>query len=120
MRSSCGRSCKNGDDANLENVRRLLTEADEYDRTYDKKGKATDELVKGLASPPPTWSRKAVMRLRASPRASPNASNELASVRSTADTQTRWILSPPMREDLKKKEGVDFRKLKERVPRRSM
>jgi type IV secretion system protein VirD4 len=41
-------------------------------------------------------------------------SNELASVRSTADTQTRWILSPPMREDLKK-QGVDFRKLKERV-----
>ncbi|MFX8708348.1 hypothetical protein ABTM42_21265, partial [Acinetobacter baumannii] len=29
-------------------------------------------------------------------------SNELASVRSTADTQTRWILSPPMRDDLKK------------------
>src|SRR5271165_2500617 len=40
-------------------------------------------------------------------------SNELASVRSTADTQTRWILSPPMREDLKKP-GVDFRQLKER------
>jgi type IV secretion system protein VirD4 len=40
--------------------------------------------------------------------------NELSSVRSTADTQTRWILSPPMRDDLKK-QGVDFRKLKERV-----
>ena len=46
-------------------------------------------------------------------------SNELASVRSTADTQTRWILSPPMREDLKK-QGVDFRKLKEKPSRRSM
>ena len=41
--------------------------------------------------------------------------NELASVRSTADTQTRWILSPLMREDLKK-EGVDFRS----ASRRSM
>ena len=40
--------------------------------------------------------------------------NELASVRSTADTQTRWILSPPMRDDLKK-QGVDFRSLKERA-----
>ena len=39
--------------------------------------------------------------------------NELASIRSTADTQTRWILSPPMRDDLKKS-GVDFRKLKEK------
>ena len=28
--------------------------------------------------------------------------NELASIRSTADTQTRWILSKPMRDDLQK------------------
>ena len=28
--------------------------------------------------------------------------NELTSIRSTADTQTRWILSEPMRDDLKK------------------
>ena len=46
--------------------------------------------------------------------------NELASIRSTADTQTRWILSPPMRDDLKKRPGVDFRKLKGQRPRRSM
>ena len=39
--------------------------------------------------------------------------NELTSIRSTADTQTRWILSEPMRDDLKKS-GVDFSKLKKR------
>ena len=39
--------------------------------------------------------------------------NELTSIRSTADTQTRWILSEPMRDDLKKS-GVDFSKLKEK------
>jgi type IV secretion system protein VirD4 len=39
--------------------------------------------------------------------------NELASIRSTADSQTRWVLSKPMRDDLKKP-GVDFQKLKDR------
>jgi type IV secretion system protein VirD4 len=39
--------------------------------------------------------------------------NELASIRSTGDTQTRWLLSKPMRDDLKKP-GVDFRKLKDK------
>src|SRR6202035_5837047 len=38
---------------------------------------------------------------------------EIASIRSTGDTQTRWLLSKPMRDDLKKP-GVDFRKLKEK------
>src|SRR5277367_6146230 len=37
-----------GDDANLENVRAMLTEADEYERVFDNKGKATDNLVRGL------------------------------------------------------------------------
>jgi type IV secretion system protein VirD4 len=39
--------------------------------------------------------------------------NELSSIRSTGDTQTRWLLSKPMRDDLKKP-GVDFRKLKDK------
>jgi type IV secretion system protein VirD4 len=40
-------------------------------------------------------------------------SNEVASIQSTADTQTRWLLSPPMRESLATND-VDFRKLKHR------
>src|SRR6202035_2152976 len=38
---------------------------------------------------------------------------ELASIRSTGDTQTRWLLSKPMRDDLKKT-GADFRKMKDK------
>jgi type IV secretion system protein VirD4 len=105
---------KNGDDANLENVRALLTEADEYDRTYDKKGKATDELVKGLAFTAAGMVEEGGYEIASLAARFTEKSNELSSVRSTADTQTRWILSPPMREDLKKKDGVDFRRLKER------
>src|SRR5208283_674647 len=37
-----------GADANLEHVRALLTEADEWERTFDAKGKAHDEIVRGL------------------------------------------------------------------------
>ncbi len=38
---------------------------------------------------------------------------EIMSVRATADTQTRWLLSPPIAADLRK-EGRDFRALKTR------
>lgn len=40
-------------------------------------------------------------------------SRELDSIKSTADTQTRWLLSTPMRHDLAKN-GVDFARLKDR------
>jgi type IV secretion system protein VirD4 len=105
---------KNGDEANLENVRALLTEADEFERSFDKKGKATDELVKGLSVTAADMVEAGGYEIASLAARFTEKSNELASVRSTADTQTRWILSPPMREDLKKN-GVDFRKLKERV-----
>ncbi len=39
---------KRGVDANLENVRALLTEADEYDRVLDAHGKQHDQLARGL------------------------------------------------------------------------
>ena len=44
--------------------------------------------------------------------ANENTTKEIETVRSTADTQTRWILSQPMRADLRKT-GFDFRELKE-------
>jgi type IV secretion system protein VirD4 len=91
-----------------------LTEADEFERSFDKKGKATDELVKGLSVTAADMVEAGGYEIASLAARFTEKSNELASVRSTADTQTRWILSPPMREDLKKN-GVDFRKLKERV-----
>jgi type IV secretion system protein VirD4 len=39
---------------------------------------------------------------------------ELESVVSTAETQTRWLLSDPMRKSLSVREGIDFGKLKDR------
>jgi type IV secretion system protein VirD4 len=105
---------KNGDEANLENVRRLLTEADEFKRTYDKKGNlVSNEQTKGLAVTAADMVDEGGYEIASLAARFTERTNELASVRSTADTQTRWILSPPMRDDLKKKDGVDFRKLKE-------
>ena len=102
-----------GADANLENVRAMLTEADEWERTFDKKGKATEEIVRGLRVTAADMVDTGGYEIASLAARFTEQSNELASVRSTADTQTRWILSPPMREDLKK-QGVDFRKLKEK------
>src|SRR5271170_6113053 len=103
-----------GDDANLENVRTLLTQADEYDRTVDRKGKAKDEIVRGLTVTAADMVGDGGYEIASLAARFTEKSNGLASVRSTADTQTRCILSPPMREVIKKP-GVDFRKLKERV-----
>ncbi|HME84775.1 MAG TPA: type IV secretory system conjugative DNA transfer family protein [Roseiarcus sp.] len=102
-----------GADANLEHVRALLTEADEWERTFDAKGKAHDEIVRGLRVTAADMVADGGYEIASLAARFTEQSNELASVRSTADTQTRWILSPPMRDDLKK-EGVDFRKLKEK------
>ncbi len=105
---------KQGDAANLENVRALLTEADEWERTFDAKGKAHDDIARGLRVTAADMVADGGYEIASLAARFTEQSNELASVRSTADTQTRWILSPPMRDDLRK-EGVDFRKLKERV-----
>ena len=43
-----------------------------------------------------------------------DSTREIDSIKSTADTQTRWLLSRAMQYDLSKP-GVDFRKLKERI-----
>jgi type IV secretion system protein VirD4 len=99
--------------ANLENVRAMLTEADERERVFDELGKAHDELVRGLRVTAADMVAEGVYEIASLAARFTEASNELASVRSTADTQTRWLLSPPMRDDLKKN-GVNFRKLKER------
>lgn len=104
---------RKGDAANLENVRAMLTEADEWERTFDRKGKATDEIVRGLAVTAAEMVEGGGYEIASLAARFTERTNELTSVRSTADTQTRWILSPPMRGDLKKN-GVDFRKLKER------
>ena len=108
-----------GDSANLENVRKLLTEADEWERVLDEHDKQHDQMVRGLRVTAADMVASGNYEVASLAARFTERSNELASVRSTADTQTRWILSPPMREDLKarrddpKKPGVEFGKLKE-------
>jgi type IV secretion system protein VirD4 len=103
-----------GDAANLENVRAMLTEADRWERYTGDDGKQRERPKHGLRVTASDMVESGGYEIASLAARFTEQSNELSSVRSTADTQTRWILSPPMRDDLKK-EGVDFRKLKERV-----
>ena len=102
-----------GDAANLENVRALLTEADRWERYTGDDGKQRERPKGGLRITAADMVQSGGYEIASLAARFTEQTNELASVRSTADTQTRWILSPPMRDDLKKN-GVDFRRLKEK------
>jgi type IV secretion system protein VirD4 len=102
-----------GDDADLENVRALLTEADEHERVLDAHGKQHDQMTRGLRVTAADMVAEGGYEIASLAARFLEQTNELTSVRSTADTQTRWILSPPMRDDLKKR-GVNFAALKDK------
>jgi type IV secretion system protein VirD4 len=99
--------------ANLEHVRAMLTEADEWESYTGEDGKKRERLAGGLRFIAGEMVRKGGYAIESLAARFVGESGELMSIRSTADTQTRWILSEPMRDDLKKP-GVDFRKLKEK------
>jgi len=103
-----------GDAANLENVREMLTEPDKWESYVGEDGKPHERLVGGLRHT--AWQMIVDGGYEIESLASRFAgrdTNELASIKSTGDTQTRWLLSKPMRDDLKKP-GIDFRKLKDK------
>jgi type IV secretion system protein VirD4 len=109
---------KNGAQANLENVRAMLTEADRWERYTGEDGKQRERQTAGLsvtAADMVAYGDDNAGGYEIASLASrfTERTNELTSIRSTADTQTRWILSEPMRGDLKKS-GVDFVKLKDK------
>lgn len=93
----------------LVNVRTILTQPDEYQRGAD--GKA--HLVRGLRI------TAARMCVEGGPIVESlvgrflRGNDEMAGIQSTADTQTRWLLSEPMRADLTKG-TIDFARLKKR------
>lgn len=103
---------QNRDKANLENVRRMLTEAEKWERYTGDDGKTRERLIGGLRFTAGQMVEKGGYEIASLAGRFTEDTNEMASVRSTADTQTRWILSKPMRDDLTKP-GVDFAKLKE-------
>ena len=105
---------EHGRKANLGEVRRLLTEADEDGDVVDPKtGEIYRTQVKGLAITAKLMSQHknfAVQSL-AGRFTKETPTDEVESIRSTADTQTRWLLSDPVRADLEK-DGIDFTTLK--------
>ena len=104
---------RNGDKANLENVRAMLTEGDEWIRVKGSDGKWHPKQTAGLRVTAAKMVAAGGFEIGSLAGRFTADNDELASIRSTADTQTRWLLSQPVREDLKKG-GIDFRKLKER------
>jgi len=97
--------------ASLENVRAMLTEADSWAETSGPDGRRPQ--IAGLAITARKMVRDGGYEIASLAGRFTDRTNEIASIQSTADTQTRWMLSPPMREDLAK-DGIDFRSLKER------
>jgi type IV secretion system protein VirD4 len=102
-----------GSDATLEHVRYMLTEADKYEDLEDEAGNLVKTLTAGLRVTASDMVANGGFEIAslAARFAAKNTTDEIESVRSTADTQTRWLLSQPMRRDLQKN-GVDFSKLK--------
>ena len=99
----------------LVNVRAMLTEADEFENFTDASGKPQKRLVKGmgLTAAQMVASGNATVASLAGRFTRQDGLNELAGIKSTADTQTQWMLSDPMRIDLEKK-GVDLHDLRKR------
>ena len=102
-----------GDKANLENVREMLTEAEQRKQYKGDDGKQRERIVSGLRLTAADMVEKGGYEIASLAGRFTESTGELMSIRSTADTQTRWILSEPMRADLKKP-GVDFAQLKYR------
>jgi type IV secretion system protein VirD4 len=92
----------------LEQVRFLLTQPDKHGIGNDGKKHLVDGLrvtaIKMCSSGNSVIASLTGRFLR--------ENDEMSSIQSTADTQTRWLLSEPMRADLKKN-GIGFRTLKD-------
>jgi type IV secretion system protein VirD4 len=103
-----------GDAANLENVRETLTEPDRGEPFIGEDGKSHERVLGGLRHTAAQMILDGGYEIASlASRFAGRDTNELSSIRSTGDTQTRWLLSKPIRDDLKKP-GVDFRKLKDK------
>jgi type IV secretion system protein VirD4 len=93
----------------LENVRYLLTQPNEYVR--DENGKS--KLVKGLRITAARMAATGGFEIESLVGRFLRESDETASIQSTADRHTGWMLSPLMRANTAKND-IDFATLKER------
>ena len=92
----------------LANVRYMLTEPDE-----SIGGGNEQQLIKGLRITAARMVEQGGFEIESLVGRFTRNSNEIASIRSTADRQTSWILSQPMRADLAQN-GINFADLKRR------
>lgn len=90
----------------LENVRQLLTEPDEYELIDGKR-----RLIKGLRITAARMCDQGGFEIESLIGRFLRDTDEIASIQSTADRQTSWILSRPMRADLARN-GINFADLK--------
>jgi type IV secretion system protein VirD4 len=95
-----------GRPASLDNVRDLLT-VDEYEN---------GKLVRGLQKTAEQMVKRSGSQIASLAGRFTAENDEMASIRSAADTQTRWILSKRMQDDLRTdpthRPGIDFAELK--------
>jgi type IV secretion system protein VirD4 len=98
--------------ATLETVRAMLTEPEEFETSADPDDQPARKPVAGLRATAAHMCAKGGDIIASLAARFMNDSREIASVRSSADTQTRWLMSPPMCRDMKKN-GIDFARLKE-------
>lgn len=100
------------DKASLEHVRHMLTEPDEFVKEIGPDGKEHTRLVRGLRITASAMVAAGGYEIASLAARFTRESKEMDSIRSTADTQTRWLLSRLVREDLARG-AIDFKKLKE-------
>jgi type IV secretion system protein VirD4 len=90
----------------LENVRRMLTEPNEYDHDEGR-----SHLVKGLKITAAEMVASGGFEIESLMGRFLRDNNEMASIQSTADRQTNWMLSPMMRDNMASND-IDFASLK--------
>ncbi len=93
----------------LENVRYLLTQPNEYERD----GEGNRKLVAGLRITAGRMAATGGFEIESLISRFLRESDEIASIQSTADRHTGWMLSPLMRANMAKND-IDFTALKER------
>ena len=90
-----------------------FTEGERYQEYTDEGGKKRERLVAGLRFTAGKMADSGRFEVESLAARFTGQSGEMSSIRSVGDTQTRWMLSEPMRANMVKT-GVDFRRLKER------
>jgi type IV secretion system protein VirD4 len=106
---------REGRPPSLFRVRQLLTEPDEFETCRGADGKTRKRQVKGLAINTEKMISEGgeIIAGLVGRFVREHGQNELASIQSTFDTQTRFLLSPPLARDLQKS-NWSFRQLRER------